>query len=351
MTKKLHATGIIVEYNPFHNGHIYHLNQAKEITQCDVLIAVMSPQFVQRGEPAFIDKFQRTQVALEQGVDIVIELPSYYALQAAEHFSAAAITLLKHMKIEDLVYGVEHLQDAKPQFNSKRMDQGQSYAASFDSSTNTPNNILAQAYEADLKKTSIQGHRIQRTNGYFDTDILQNISSATAIRLAHKRSHDTSHTTPMDFDVTYHLSEYESLIKYAIITQDANSLASYLLVEEGIENLFKKHVHLPLDEMIDACVSARYTRSRIKRTLLNIVLGHRKDTPATLDEVRVLGFNAKGQKYLRQIKDDDERIKTSFKTYANKDMELNATCIYNLVKDPLVYEQQRLKESQIIIVK
>ncbi|MDD2592225.1 MAG: nucleotidyltransferase family protein, partial [Erysipelotrichaceae bacterium] len=93
-------SGIVVEYNPLHYGHIYHIQKTREITNCDILIAVMSGNFVQRGEPALIDKWQRTKAALDNGVDIVIELPFIYCNQSAKQFAQAAITLLNIAKVD-----------------------------------------------------------------------------------------------------------------------------------------------------------------------------------------------------------------------------------------------------------
>jgi len=99
--------GIVVEYNPFHNGHVYHIEQARKITNCDLLIAIMSPTFMQRGEPAIINKFERTKFALEYGVDLVVELPSVYAIQSANHFAYGALKLLNELGINYLVFGSE----------------------------------------------------------------------------------------------------------------------------------------------------------------------------------------------------------------------------------------------------
>lgn len=350
MLNKLIATGIVVEYNPFHNGHIHHINKSKELTSCDVLIAVMSPHFVQRGQPSFIDKWSRTQSALEHGVDIVIELPSYYALQSADYFAKAAITLLSHMEIDHLVYGVEDLNTQASTYIEKDHQAGKSYAASFDTDQTSPNNILAHAYEKQVRSTSIQTHRIQRTNDYLGLDMSQTIASATAIRNAHLNKQATEHTSPMHFHSTHTLSEYESLISYALISQDAQTLAQYLLVDEGIENLFKKHQDKPLEELIEACISKRYTRSRIQRTLLNILLGHRKDHPASLKQVRILGFSPKGQTYLNQIKKEEAVMTPSFKNYINKDLEYRATQIYGLIKDPST-QNQLLKDEVSKLIK
>lgn len=339
MKNKLISTGIVVEYNPFHNGHIHHIQSARKITQCDVLIAVMSPQFTQRGEPAFIDKKRRTLAALEHGVDIVLELPSYYALQAADYFATASIEILNLAAIDHLVYGVEKLDTNPSEFNLENMVKGHSYAASFMNDDTSPNNILAHAYEKVLENYPITGHRIQRTNSYLGLDISNTISSATAIRHAHSNGISTTHTTPMNFDQTHHLNDYEDLIRYALISSSAEELRDYLLVDEGIEYLLKKHQDKPLDELIEACISKRYTRSRIQRTLLNILLKHRKDTPASLKQARILGFTPQGQEYLKQIKGDEETLTPSFKSYVNKDLEAFSSSIYALPYNQAYYDE------------
>lgn len=351
MSHKLTATGLVVEYNPFHNGHIHHINESLKITDNDVLIAVMSPHFVQRGEPAFIDKWSRTQAALKHGVDIVIELPTYYALQSADFFASAATSLLSLMQIQDLVYGVESLDLKEPEFDLNHHQTGASYAASFIHDDASPNNNLALAYERALKNTPIQTHRIQRTNAYTSLDIDESIASASAIRHAHMNQVNTDHTSPMSFDVTYSLSEYEPFIKYAIATHSEDELKEFLLVDEGIEYLLKKHYTKPLEQFIDACISKRYTRARIQRTLMNILLGNRKDQPASLDQVRVLGFSPLGQKYLRQCKNDAVPVTTSFKQYINKDMEYTTTQIYSLPKSQSVQEHNLKQEVGQLIRK
>ena len=99
--------GIVVEYNPFHTGHLYHLEKAKEIVQPDLTIAIMSGNYVQRGEVAIIDKFKRSELAIKYGVDLVIELPFVYVSQSADYFCKGAIDLLYHIGVTDLVFGSE----------------------------------------------------------------------------------------------------------------------------------------------------------------------------------------------------------------------------------------------------
>ena len=106
--KTQNAVGIIAEYNPFHNGHKYHINKTKETVETDVLIAVMSGNYVQRGEPALIDKWKRTEMALNNEIDLIIELPSIYSCQSAEIFSLGAVSILNKIGVDSLVFGSEN---------------------------------------------------------------------------------------------------------------------------------------------------------------------------------------------------------------------------------------------------
>lgn len=333
MKKRPAITGIVVEYNPFHNGHIYHIQKAREISQCDVLIAVMSPHFVQRGEPAFIDKWARTEAALNHGVDIVIELPTYFALQSADYFAKASVELLNIMHVDTLVFGSESndLDTIRNAF-SFQPEVGRSYAHQMGGAV-LSNDILGYQYIQTAQALGIKAIPIQRTNGYHDTSVEATIASATSIRLNH-RVRDVSHTTPLNLDATtiHDISEYETLIRYALKTKTRAHLQSILLVDEGIENLLVKHSNLPLDALIATCTSKRYTTSRIQRTLMNILLDIKKDDVKPPAQARVLGMNMRGQAYLKDIKNDANYV-TSFKQYDLKDLELKATTIYGMVKD------------------
>lgn len=341
MEKKLVATGIVVEYNPFHNGHIYHIEKSIEMTQCDVLIAVMSPHFVQRGEPAILDKWVRTKAALNHGVDLVIELPTHIALQSAETFASGAIELLAMAHVKHVVYGSESID--KPVLSTidkAVLDQGFSYAHAKNRDKHEPNQILGAYYERECAKYKIKTHIIQRTNAYHDESIHGDIASASAIRKAfydHKPYHMT---TPLNLSQhkTYNMAQAYPFIRYQILTQQ-KKIAHYLLVEEGIENLFIKLAkkHETYEAFLKEATSRRYTASRIRRTLCNILL----ETPKTIPEIesiRVLGMNQKGKAYLNQIK-NDTNIVSSFKHYNFKDLEEKSTLIYmtlNPNKNPLL---------------
>jgi len=189
--------GIVTEYNPFHQGHIHHITLTRRITGCDVLIAVMSGNFVQRGEPAVIDKWQRTEAALTHGVDLVIELPFAYAVQSAKQFAEASIGILALAGVTDIVFGSEtnNLEELKEfaampiNVNAfkEKMKSGAGYPAAYGLSTASyfPNDILGIAYLKAMEGTDIIPHTIQRTNSYHDTAMDSEFASASALRHAH----------------------------------------------------------------------------------------------------------------------------------------------------------------------
>lgn len=337
--------GIVVEYNPFHNGHIHHIYETRKITNCDVLIAIMSPNFVQRGEPAFINKWERTQAALEHGVDLVIELPTYYAVQSADYFAMASVILLELAGIDTLVYGAESLKIETKEFNQTIMDEGKSYPAANNS--DSPNNILAEAYEKQVEGKDIKTIRIQRTNQYHDTDINHPISSASAIRKAHKEHVALNHTTPMSFDTiqTHTLEDYLPFIQYELTSKTNQELSNINLMSEGIENLLIKNRNI---NIIESSVNKRYTRSRIQRTLINVYLHLKKDEPALLTQFRVLGMNSVGQKHLSTL--DTNLYTSQFKNYINKDMELKASELYALPYSEEYQRETLQNEIQNIII-
>ena len=135
----LKAVGLVVEYNPFHNGHLYHLQKAKEVIGADVVVAVMSGNFTQRGEPTILDKWQRARAALNNGVDLVIELPLVSAVEPADRFAAGALQLLADMQVESVVFGAEHphwdfhhMVDLEKSFQADQFKQfDQTYATQF----------------------------------------------------------------------------------------------------------------------------------------------------------------------------------------------------------------------------
>lgn len=206
------AVGLVTEYNPFHNGHLYHLNKAMELTGADISVAVMSGDFVQRGEPAVLDKYTRTSMALNSGVNLVVELPVNYAVSSAESFAAGALKVLDYVKADSIAFGSEsgdierlsklaHIlcdnEDTLYKEISKYTANGISYAAArqkvveklTDKDTaamlTSSNNILAVEYLKAIIKNNyaIKPHTVQRQgDSYNDTDIKSEYASATALR-------------------------------------------------------------------------------------------------------------------------------------------------------------------------
>ncbi len=206
------AVGLVTEYNPFHNGHLYHLNKAMELTVADISVAVMSGDFVQRGEPAVLDKYTRTSMALNSGVNLVVELPVNYAVSSAESFAAGALKVLDYVKADSIAFGSEsgdierlsklaHIlcdnEDTLYKEISKYTANGISYAAArqkvveklTDKDTaamlTSSNNILAVEYLKAIIKNNyaIKPYTVQRQgDSYNDTDIRSEYASATALR-------------------------------------------------------------------------------------------------------------------------------------------------------------------------
>lgn len=206
------AVGLVTEYNPFHNGHLYHLNKAMELTGADISVAVMSGDFVQRGEPAVLDKYTRASMALNSGVNLVVELPVNYAVSSAESFAAGALKVLDYIKADSIAFGsesgdIERLsklanilcdnEDVLYKEISKYTANGISYAAArqkvveklMDKDTaamlTSSNNILAVEYLKAIIKNNyaIKPYTVQRQgDAYNDTDIRSDYASATALR-------------------------------------------------------------------------------------------------------------------------------------------------------------------------
>ena len=360
------VTGIIAEYNPFHNGHLYHLEQTRKITSCDILIAVITGNYNQRGDLSIINKFEKTMAGLKHGIDLIVELPYIYTLQNAYVYGRKAVEILDRLQVDKLVFGSEtnNLEELKKYAElevdvtrlKELLHDGNSYPKSYGllSGSLYPNDILAIAYLKALKDTHIEALSIQRTNDYLSAD-LDVISSASAIRKAVKEGRDISKTCPVDIDEPIFNEDLYPYIRRLLITCDRNDLNRIFMVSEGIENLLKENAfrYDSYEEFINSSVSRRYTRSRIQRVLMHIANQIRKEDVENLPDnnyVRVLGFNEKGQEYLRRIKDDVDII-TQFKNIPEpyKEMEWKTNCLYaTLLKDPNAYMKRELQGPIII---
>ena len=339
---KRKALGLVVEYNPMHNGHLYHLKTAKKQSQAEVVIAAMSPQFVQRGEPALINKYHRTQLALEAGIDIVIEIPTFHVLQRADVFARAAIELLDKLGVNEIIYGSESNTSQSLTFNKDLLEKGSSFAHASNSSALNPNDILGAIYQDIAKEKGISCQSIQRLGQYHDLDNQTAIMSASAIR--HAILTDKAYNHGIFYDLNQYdrhfLTDYLPYIRYQIHHLDVNQMSQHQLMDEGIEHLFKKQVYQA--DLVQACISKRYTRSRIQRTLCNLFLGIEKQTYPIPDKARILGLNQNGIRYLAEIK-KSAQYSTKFNDYDYSQEELRFTQLYSLI---LPLKQQKDLEKQ-----
>lgn len=359
----MNIIGIICEYNPFHNGHIYHLKKVKEIFPDSLIILVMSGNFTQRGIPSTLDKWDKTEIALEYGIDLVVELPFVFATQSADIFAHGAISILKEMKVEYLVFGSEtnnidylthlaniSLYDQNYQEKIKiYLDKGYNYPTAlnmaFEGKVNIkePNDLLAISYIKEILKqnASIKPISIQRTNSFHEKQIHPTISSATSIRLALKTAQDFSKAVP---DFVYSKlrkkfsdqENYFSYLKYKIISQ--TDLSVYQTVDEGIENRMKKVIleSNSWEELVYKIKSKRYTYNKLNRMLIHILCDFTKEEAnrmRDIEYIRILGFNQIGRKYLNNIKKNMNLPIIS--NYSSIDsemlkMEMRVTSIYSL---------------------
>lgn len=312
----MQACGIVVEYNPLHSGHIHHIQESRTISGCDVLIAVMSPYFVQRGEPAILNPAERARQAILHGVDLVVELPYPYCLEHADKFAFGAIAVLNKLHIKHLCFGSE-----SNDMQSLKQELERQFAQQF-SSTNSlaahnphqnSNDILGVAYLKALRQTAIQPLTIQRTNVYRSTTIESMHASASALRQAVRANEttDLSLYTPMEAQLRNEpladLATFYPLLRYLLTTLPTSYLKSLFLMDEGMEGLLQKQAVQcnDLASFLTACTSKRYTRSRIQRTLCHLLLQTTKEEAQTLEQmdiVRILAYNQTGQAYLKQVK-------------------------------------------------
>ncbi len=329
------STGIICEYNPFHNGHLYHINKIKEMYPDDIIVLVMSSHFLQRGDSSLINKWDKTDIALSLGVDIVIELPFVFSSQGADIFAKGSIEILKNMNVDRLVFGSEtddieilsniaSIQIDNDEFDIKvktYLDEGISYPTALSRAVcdltnikiDKPNDLLAISYIKEIKKqkANIKPICIKRTNDFHSLKLDNDVVSATSIRNALKENKDIKKYVPpivyeyMQKDLSY-TEDYFDLLKYKIIS-DFNNLSIYHTVDEGIENRIKKYIYTSnnMDELINNIKTKRYTYNKVKRMLTHILCSYTKEEAAGTQKgeyIRILGFNKKGKEYLNKVK-------------------------------------------------
>ena len=316
-------TGIIAEFNPFHNGHKYLLEQADGLK-----IVAMSGNFMQRGEPAIVDKWTRAQMALENGADLVVELPFLVSVQAADFFGQGAVDILARLEIDTLSFGTEQVLDYQKIANlyAERGQEMENFVdnlpdslsypqktqtmwkefAGLDFSGDTPNHVLALAYVKAVAGRNIKLHPIQRLgSGYHSVDKDVDFASATALR---------QHQTDSDFLERFMPSialfenaskvswdNYFPLLRYQILSNP--NLTSIYQVNQEMAVRIREAIKTAqtIEELVEAVATKRYTKARVRRLITYILVQAREsDLP---EAIHVLGFTEKGRQHLKALKE------------------------------------------------
>ena len=385
----MNITGIITEYNPFHNGHKFHLEEAKKQTNCDGVICIMSGNFVQRGGPAIVDKWQRTEMALNNGVDLIIELPTFYAVSSAEFFAKGAVSILNSLGVVDNIFFGSECGDSKKLLEiakvlvsedsdfqnllKRNLSLGLTFAKSREKSlieylndedinniVTSSNNILGIEYIKAILKlgSSINPVALKREgSNYNDKSLSQTFSSATSIREVLKNTsniEDLKNIIPLEsYEVFSKLQEQDyrftfeeemfKYIKYKIQTNCVNFNNLYE-VTEGLDNKIIKEISSSnsLHEFILKIKSKRYTYSKISRLLTHIYLGLDNDCFKNIEDTnnlyaRVLGFNKKGREILSLIKSNSSiPLITKVPRFSDNPLlkfDLQATAAYSILNN------------------
>ena len=351
------VVGIICEYNPLHNGHVYHFNKIKDESKADIIICVMSSSFSSRGDLSIFDKFTKTKQALSLGIDLIIELPIIYTVERADIFASYSVKILNMLKVSEIWIGSENndLSLYEKYYNDNLIiDNKSDYSSSYKDKSNLnllSNDILGYSYYKAImdNKFDIKLKTIKRiNNNYLDTNLNNtDIQSATSIRL---NLNDIDKYTPsfVSNDKALLLDENKlfTYLKYRIISSSPSELKKIFFVDEGIEyKLADIKDYDDYNSYIDFLSGKRYSKTRIKRMLLYILLNITKDTAnkALSDDIliRILGYNQSGKEYLNKIK-KDIKIISNIKNGINNvyDIEINASKLLDSIFNIDIYNQE-----------
>ena len=365
--------GLIAEYNPIHNGHIYQIKEIKRLYPDSIIILITNSYFTQRGDISIINKWDKTKIALDNNIDLVIELPFPYATQSADIFAKGALKILNFLQIDTLIFGSESndinklKKLASTQLNNKKYDekvktylnQGINYPTAMSNSlkdilgytTSSPNDLLGISYIKEIIRNNykINTVSIKRTIDYHSKISSKKIASSTLIRTLIREKKDITNYIPKyQTDYFYQnlsLESYFPYIKYKIIT--SKNLAIYKTVDEGIENRINKVINSvnSWKELVEKIKNKRYTYNKINRMLIHILTNFTKDESNNLniDYIRVLGFSQKGRLYLNQIKKDLKvPLITNYKPNLSPllDIEFRVAKIYSLPLNKNIIEKE-----------
>lgn len=356
--------GIVAEYNPFHNGHKYQIDKIREKYKDSTIVVVCSSSFTQRGDTSVLNKFDKAEVALNNGVNLVVELPYVYSTQSSDIFASAAIKILNYLKVDTICFGTERdsIGDIKkcaitqlndPEYDrivKEELDSGVNYPTALnkalkkliDIEITEPNDLLALSYAKEIIKNqyNIEIFNIKRTNDFHDTESNDSIISATNVRNKISNGIDIKDYVPNDVylklkDIKLN-DKYFELLKYKINSE--SDLEKYLDVDEGLSTRIRNSIDKSnsLEELIQNIKTKRYTYNKISRMLNHILCSFTKDErdqTKDIEYIRILGFDEAGQKHLNSIKDNMEiKILNKFDTsYKALEIEKRVSSIYSMI--------------------
>ena len=377
----MRVVGIVVEYNPFHNGHLYQIERVKELFEDSIIVVAMSGYYTERGEVSVLSKWDKAQLALMYGVDVVLEIPFVFSNQSADVFSYAAIKMLSEFKIDVLVFGSESadvsflksvasVQICNPSFDSlvkNYVSEGLNYPTSLSKAifdltgfkVSEPNDVLAVSYIKEILRNNldIEIFPLKRTNSFLDLSSDEVIVSASNVRNRLSSGEDISKYVPsgvVKYVRNVNLDYLFQLIRYKIISE-RDSLEKYHLVDEGIDNRIYE-ASLSANnyfELVDMIKTKRYTYNKINRILINIFVGFTKDEAnkfKSLDYIRVLGFSSMGRKFYSSIKNDISLpVIHKFEKFDMMQIEFRAAILYSmLVNDKSIIDEE-IKKHVIVL--
>lgn len=393
--------GIVAEYNPFHNGHRYHLKAARKRAQADAVMVLMSGAFVQRGAPACADKWQRAEWAVAAGADLVCELPTIFACARAESFAAGAITILKACQADALAFGVEtgnlpllqslahYLGEEPAAFRHELADRlaaGAGFAAARSQTIQTilgedvaallrsPNNILAIEYLKAIEQQAASLRPIavpRRGSAHHDQNTKGDLLSGSAIRkaLCHDDSPAVDHGVPYDIAclTKYHYprihARYRRLVISKLITADLEQLRTLPEVGEGLEFALQNALTAApkYDAIIAQVSSKRIPKSRVRRILAYLALNISGSTLTSLQTaftpyLRVLAFNRRGQQLLAQLRDQrglpilnnlrSNQTQLSLTQRTALNLDIRAQDLWGMLTDQPIYHKDYLQSPK-----
>jgi len=383
------TVGIVSEYNPFHKGHLYHIYKSKELTSADKVICVMSGNFVQRGMPSILPKEIRARHAIMNGADLVIEIPMVYSVASSDIFAKAGVSILEALNCEYISFGsecgdIDRLKEVSNNLLDERLDEyiksfygiGINYPKAREIAynelfndkcelLNKPNNILGLEYLKFinfLKPVTVK--RVGSDYNSLEISSEKKYQSATAIRSNLYEGSDISNYVPqntlndLNYENKVNLNNYFNLIKYRILIGDINDFENCPSGGEGLGNKLKNEINNVdnLEDLIENVKSKRYTRTRICRLLVQVLIDidRKYINYDKIGYIKPLAFNDRGAKILNnsQLKviSNINKIKHSdiFDEYS-LEKEILSTDIYNLISGRNLYKNsEKVLKPQFI---